>query len=173
MQYDSPGARGPARWHGDDRETEIDCPGSSSVFEIIHFTKRQNKGEDAILVIHQDVARHTTFQTAKSERRAYCESQGIDGTDGIGAKGDDVGVIAHLHSLFLQLVDDGTSVDISRKEGQDVAALQLADDLDGYLVARCAAYDGGKTGGCAVHELHAPFPEDDVICRAQPDLSCV
>ena len=55
---------------------------------------------------------------------------------------------------------------LPREEDQDVAALQLADDLDGDLVALGAADDGREPGHAPVDQLDAPGAQLDVVDRA-------
>ena len=65
----------------DDREPEVDGPGGSGIFQVIHFTERQNKGKDAFLVVQQDFLGHSGFHTTESQRRAGRETERVDGGD--------------------------------------------------------------------------------------------
>src|SRR3990172_3754696 len=60
----------------------------------------------------------------------------------------------HRHDVFvLELMNDAPTVDVPGKEGQDVASLQLAHDLDGDLVALGAADDCREAGHAAIDQL--------------------
>ena len=91
------------------------------------------------------------------------KAEGVDGADRVGAEGHDVGVVAHLDPFLLQLVDDAAAVDVAAEEGEDVALLQLAHDLDGHGVGLGAADDGGEAGHAAVDQLDAPRAQLDVV----------
>ena len=77
------------------------------------------------------------------------------------------------HPGFQQLLNDRSAVVVGGAEDVKVLLLVVLHDHLGSFRIRAGTHDGGKPGGAAVHEFYAPFPEDDVICRAQPDLSCV
>jgi hypothetical protein len=89
------------------------APGGRGVFQVVYLAQGQDKGEDPVLVVHQDVASLAAFHPAKSQGGASGKAEGVDGTDGIGAKGHDVGIVPHLHPFFLELVDDGPPVDVA------------------------------------------------------------
>ncbi len=86
--------------------------------------------------------------------------------DRVGAEGHGVGVVAQLDAFLLKLVDDAAAVDVAAQEGQDVAPLQLAHDLDRHRVRLGAADDGGEAGHAAVDQLDAPRAQLDVVDRA-------
>ena len=103
------------------------------------------------------------LQAAEGQRAAYGKAEGVDGTDRVRAKGHDIGVIAHLDPFLLQLVDNAAAVDIAAEEGENVAALQFAYDLDGHGVGLGTAHDGGKARHAAVDQLDAPRAQLDVV----------
>jgi len=108
---------------GDDGEAEVDRARRRRVLEIVHLAQRQHKGEDAILVVEQDVTRLAALHAAEGQGRAHGEAQGVDGADRVRAEGHGVGVVAQLYPLFDQLVDDAPPVDIAGEEAEDVATL--------------------------------------------------
>ena len=97
---------------GNDREAEVDRPGGGGIFQVIYFAQGQHKGKDPFPVVEQNIARLTCLQAAKGKSGAGGEAQGIDGAEGVGAEGDSVGVIAQFDPFFVELVDDGTAVDV-------------------------------------------------------------
>ena len=103
------------------------------------------------------------FQAAKGQRRAGGEPQGVDGGDGIGSEGDDVGIVAHLHPFLHELVDDAPPVNVAGEENQDIALLQFPHDGDGGLVGFGCPNDGGEAGHAPVYKLDAPAPQLDVV----------
>lgn len=111
------------------------------------------------------MSRLAAFQAAEGQRRAHGEAQGINGAERVGAEGDSVGVVPQLNP-FLELVDDAAAVDVAGQESQDVAALQLADDLDGHCIRFGRADDGGEARHAAVHQLDAPRAQLDVVDRS-------
>ena len=148
---------------GDHREAVVDGAGGGGVLQVVDLAQGQHEGEHAVLVVEQDLARLAAVHAAEGEGRAGGEAQGVDGRDGVGAERHDVGVVAHLDALFDQLVDDAAAVDVAGEEDQDAAALQLAHDLDGHLVALGAADDGAEPGHAAVDQLDAPGAQLDVV----------
>ena len=85
---------------GDDREAEVDRARRGGVLQVVHFAQRQHEGEDAVLVVEQDLARLPALHAAEGQRRAGGEAQGVDGADGVGAEGHGVGVVAQLDAFF-------------------------------------------------------------------------
>ena len=148
---------------GDDGEAEVDGAGSGGVLQVVDLAQRQHEGEHPVLVVEQDVARLAALEAAEGERRAGGKAERIDGADGVGAEGHGVGVVAQLHALFHELVDDAAAVDVAGQEAQDVAPLQLPHDLHGHFVGLGAADDGGKAGHAAIDELDAPRAQLDVV----------
>jgi len=55
-------------------------------------------------------------------------------------------------------------------EDVEVLLLQLLGDLGGNLLGRGRPQNGGKPRRRAVHELDAPFPENDVVGRSEPEV---
>ena len=108
-------------------------------------------------------ARLAGLHAAEGERRAGGEAERVDGGDRVEAERHREGVVAELDALFLKLVDDAAPVDVAAEEDEDAAALQLADDLDGHLVALGAADDGAEPGHAAVDQLDAPGAQLDVV----------
>ena len=139
------------------------APGRRCVLEVVHLAQSEHEGEHAVLVVEQDVADLAAGHAAERQRRPGGEAERVDGRDGVGAEGHDVGVVAHLDALFHQLMDDAAAVHVAREEHEDVALLQLAHDRHRRLVAAGGADDGGEAGHAAVHQLDAPGAQLDVV----------
>ena len=148
---------------GDDGEAKVDGPRGGGVLEVVHLAQGQDEGEDPVLVVEQDVPRLPALHAAEGERAAHGKAQRIDGADGVGAEGHDVGVVAHLHPFLLQLVDDAPPIHVAAQEGEDVAPLELADDLDGDGIRLRLPDDGGEARHAPVHQRNAPGAQLDVV----------
>ena len=131
---------------GQGREAVGDGAGRGGVLQVVHLAQGQGEGKDAVLVVEQDVAGLAALHAAEGQGRTGGKAHGIDGGDGVQAEGHDVGIVAHLHALFHELVDHATAIDVAAEEDQDVAHLELADDLDGGLVAPGAPMMAAKPG---------------------------
>ena len=55
---------------GDDREAKVDGAGSGGIFQVIDLAQCQHEGEDAVLVVEQDVACLAALDAAEGERRS-------------------------------------------------------------------------------------------------------
>ncbi len=60
-------------------------------------------------------------------------------------------------------MDDAASINVAGEEGQDVAALQFANDLDRHLIRFRATDDRRETRHTAVHQLDAPRAKLNII----------
>ena len=107
----------------DGGKAEIDGARSRCIFEVVHLAQGQHKGVNSVLVVHQNLTGLATLHTAEGEGTARGKTQGIDGADGVCAKGNNKGVVAHLDTFLLQLVNDAAAVDVAAQEGKDVALL--------------------------------------------------
>ncbi len=108
---------------GDGGKAVGDGSGSGGVFQIVHLAQRQDESKDAELVVEHDLAPLARLESAKGQGGAGGKSQRIDGGDGVPPKGDDVGIVPHFYPFLLQLVNDGTPVDVAAEEDEDVALL--------------------------------------------------
>src|SRR5690606_11852054 len=99
-----------------DGEAEVDGASRRGIFQVVHFAEGEDEGEDALLVVEQDLARLTGFESTKGQGGAGGKSQSVDGGDGVGAEGDGVGIVAEFDAFLLQLVDDAPSVDVAGEE---------------------------------------------------------
>ncbi len=147
------------------RETIVDGTCGSRILEVIHFSQRQYEGEHARTIIEQDLTRLPHFQTSEGEGRPGGESEGVNGADRIGAKGNGIGIVSQLNALFHQLVDNAPSIDITREEAQDVAPLELTDDLHRHFIGFSSPNDGSETGHPPIHQLDTPCSQADIIYR--------
>jgi hypothetical protein len=150
---------------GDHRESEVDRTGRRRVLEVVDLTEGQHEGEDPVLVVPEDLPGLAALHSPEGEGGAGRETEGVDRTQRVGAEGHGVRVVAQLHALLDQLVDDAASIHVSGEEREDVAALQLTNQLYGYFVGLGAPDDGGETRHAPVDELDAPGTELDVVDR--------
>ncbi len=115
----------------------------------------------------QDVAVVAGLQPAEGQRAAHGPVEDEDAVDGARAGRHDVGVPAHLHVLFLELVLQRAAVAAGHGEDEDAALLQLAHDVDGRLIVRRRPQDGGEARHAAVHELDADLAHGRVAQEAE------
>ena len=107
----------------DDREAVVDRACGRRVLQVVDLAQRQHERKDARPVVEQDLARLAGFEAAERQRRTGGKAQRIDRTQRVQAEGHDVGIVAHLHPLFLELMDDAATVDVAAEEDQDIAPL--------------------------------------------------
>ncbi|MEJ2561680.1 MAG: hypothetical protein P8Z42_03225 [Anaerolineales bacterium] len=150
---------------GDDGKSVGDRPGGRGIFKIVDLAQGQHEGENAELVVQQDVAPLAAFHAPESERGSSGETQRVDRPDGVAAEGNDIRVVSHLHIFFHQLVDDRTSVDVAYEKGENVSLLEFANDGDGGCVGVRRASDGCEAGHAPVHQLDAPGAQLDIVDR--------
>ena len=148
---------------GDHREAVADGAGGRRVLQVVDLAQGEDEGKHARLVVEHDAPRLAGFHAAEGEGGAGGEAERVDGRDGVEAERHREGVVAQLDALLEQLMDDAAPVDVAGEEDQDAAALQLAHDLDGHLVALGAADDGGKAGHAPIDQLDAPGAQLDVV----------
>ncbi len=141
---------------GDHREAERDGAGGRRVLQVVDLAEGEHEGKHAILVVEHDLARVAGLHAAEGERRAGGEAQGVDGGDRVEAEGHGEGVVAELDALLHELVDDAAAVDVAGEEDEDAAALQLAHDLHGDIVAPGAADDRAEARACARRRAGCP-----------------
>ena len=150
----------------DDGEAVVKSANGGGVLQVVHLAQSQGKGKATELVVEEHSTRLTTFHAPKGQGCTGGEASGIDSGDGIGAEGHDVGIVAHFHTLFHQLMDDAPSVDIAGEEDEDVTLLQFADDLHRCLVGAGCADDRRKARHASINKLDTPTAQLDVVYGA-------
>ena len=155
---------------GDGREAPVDGAGGVGIPFVGHITHRHGEGEDTVFVINQHLAVVARLDAAEGQGDAGGKTHGEDRGGNIRSEGDQAGRPADLDAGLDQLLGETLAVIFGGHEDVEVLLLELGGDFGGDLLGRSRATDGGKTGGGAVDELDAAFPQDDVIGRAQPDV---
>ncbi len=155
------------------RETPVDAAGGGHAPLGADVAQGVDEGKDAVLVVVQDLLVVAGFDAAEGHGGAVGEPEGEYGRGDVRAEGNDTGVPADLDTGFQELLDGRGAVVVGRAEDVEASALVLFDDVLGDFRGRGGADDGGKTGGRAVHELHAAFSQDGVVGRTHPDLAGV
>ncbi len=156
---------------GDHREAEVDGPGGSGVFLVVHLAQRQDEGEHAALVVEQDLAgflEAARLEPAKGERGAASEAQGMHDGRRIRPVGDQERFPVHLHSAPVELPGHGFAAAVGPHENQQVALLQVARQSLGGLAIGQRAHAGCESGHAAIHQLDALLAQDAIGRRPQP-----
>jgi hypothetical protein len=89
----------------------------------------------------------------------------MDGGSDVLAKGDQAGFPAQLDSFFSQLLSHGFPVRSCGHENIKIFFLEFSGQLNSDFVSGTVTHTGRETRGCAIDELDAPFPHDDVVGR--------
>ena len=77
---------------GDHGEPHVDGPGAGGILQVVHLPEREPEREDALLAIHEAFPRLALPEASEGQGRADGPVQGIDGTQGIPAVGNDIGL---------------------------------------------------------------------------------
>ncbi len=91
---------------GDDREAEVDGAGGGRVLLVVDLAEREHEGEDAALVVEQDLAgllEAARLEPAEGHRGAAGEAEGVDERRGVRAVGDEERLPAHLDAAAVEL----------------------------------------------------------------------
>ena len=158
---------------GDDREPVVDRAGAVGVPLIGYRAEGHGESEDPVLVVHQDLAEIARLHTAEAHGGAGGEPDGKDRGARVRAERNQPGAPADLYARFPELIREAGPFVSGGHEYIKVLLLQLEGDVGRDFLRRSGAEDGGKARCGAVHELHAPLPEDDVVCSAQPGMALV
>ena len=158
---------------GDDREAEVDGAGGGRVLLVVDLAEREHEGEDAPLVVEEDLARllePARLEAAEGHRGAAGEAERVDERRGVGAVGDQERLPVHLARRGGGAARPCVSpLRVRAHEDEDVALLQVARELLGRLVVRQRADAGGEAGHAAVDELDPLLAQDAVGRGPEPE----
>ena len=137
---------------GDDGESHGNGRRSGSRGDRPDVAQNQTKCRHPLAAVIERFLPLSGFYAAKRERCADGKVERIDGGTDIAAQGNDIGLQPCLDIFFLQLIDHALIGLVADDEAEDIAALEIADDVLGNRGVGCFAGDDRHSRHSAVHQ---------------------
>ena len=167
---------------GDDGEPEVDRPCGGGVLLIgqqliailgwlVIGSQREDEREDALFVVHQDLAgcvHVSRFHTPERHRCACGEVERENGGRRVLAVRNEERVPSHLDSLFRQLLGHRASVGARRHEDEDAPLLERTGEFYGLFVGGEGPHTGGEAGHPSVDQFDTLCAERGVAGESEP-----